>query len=154
MSPQEATLYLSFAWEQVTGEPASLELISVLWAQWALETGRGRWMVDYNYAGLKGRAPDGGLAHWWTWEETEKGPRRVRAKFRSYETAEEGARDYVELLWSRYPKAIAAAQRGDAISFVLELDDGGFFTERPKHYVGSVASLAAEFRRGHRAARF
>jgi hypothetical protein len=147
MSPEDAARHLTLALEQVTGEPATLELVSVLWGQWALETGRGRWMVDYNYAGLKGRAPDGGLANWWTWEETEKGPRRVRARFRSYETAEEGAIDYVALLFSRYPRALAAAQRGDAIAFVHELDNGKFFTERPGHYVGSVASLSLEFRR-------
>jgi hypothetical protein len=154
MTPQDATHHLSVAWEEVSGEPATIELISVLWGQWALETGRGRWMVDHNYAGLKGRAPGGGVANWWTWEETDKGARRVRARFRCYETATDGARDYVQLLWSRYPRAITAARRGDAVSFVLELDQGGFFTERPKHYVASVASLAIEFRRVHRAARF
>lgn len=151
MTAEEAARYLVYAWEQVSGEPATVDVVSVLWAQWALETGRGRWMVDYNYAGLKGRAPDGGLAHWWTWEETEEGPKRVRARFRSYEAPEEGALDYVRLLASRYPQALAAARRGDAVSFVLELDDGGFFTERPSHYTRSVASLAAEFRRDQRA---
>ena len=154
MTPQDATHHLAVAWEQVSGEPATVQVISVLWAQWALETGRGRWMVDYNYAGLKGRAPDGGIAHWWTWEETDDGPRRVRARFRSYETPQEGARDYVQLIWSRYPRAMAAARRGDAFAFVLELDQGGFFTERPGHYISSVSSLAIEFRRQHRAARF
>jgi len=149
MSPEDATRELASAWKRVTGEEATKQILSVLWAQWALETGRGRWMVDYNYAGLKGRAPDGGTGFWWTWEESKENPRRVRAQFRSYETAEHGALDYVSMLWVRYPKAITAARRGDAISFVLELDDGGFFTERPKHYVRSVASLALEFRRQH-----
>src|SRR5690606_15747615 len=107
-----------------------------------------------NYAGLKGRAPDGGLSHWWTWEETDEGARRVRARFRSYATPLEGALDYVNLIVDRYPRAAAAAREGNAFSFVLELDHGGFFTERPKHYVASVVSLAAEFRREHRATRF
>jgi len=147
MSPNDATRYLAQAWEHHTGERATEEVISVLWGQWALETGRGRWMVDYNYAGLKGRAPDGGTANWWTWEEADAGARRVRARFRSYEAPEHGALDYVEMLLRRYPKAVAAARRGDAVNFILELDHGGFFTERPEHYVRSVASLAREFRR-------
>lgn len=147
MTPEEATRYLAQAWVAVSGELPTPELLSVFWGQWALETGRGRWMSDYNFAGLKGRAPDGGLAHWWTWEETPQGPKRIRGRFRSYETAEEGAYDYVALLWHRYPKAVAAARRGDAVSFILELDQGGYFTERPAHYVRSVASLALEFRR-------
>jgi hypothetical protein len=154
MTAQDATLHLTAAWEEATGEPATLQVISVLWAQWALETGRGRWMVDYNYAGLKGRAPDGGAANWWTWEETDKGTRRIRARFRSYETASEGALDYVQLLLRLYPRAVKAAREGNASAFVLELEQGGFFTDCPKHYVPSVTSLALEFRRQHRAARF
>lgn len=154
MSPQDATRHLAWAWEKVTGEPATAEVISVFWAQWALETGRGRWMVDYNFAGLKGRAPDGGWAHWWTWEEAKDGPRRVRAKFRNYASAEDGASDYVDMLLRRYPRAVAAARRGEAANFILELDHGGYFTEIPKHYLRSVISLAREFRREQRAARF
>jgi flagellum-specific peptidoglycan hydrolase FlgJ len=154
MTQQDGARYLTAAWERETGEVATVEVISVLWAQWALETGRGRWMVDYNYAGLKGRAPDGGWSNWWTWEETEKGPRRVRAKFRNYASPDEGACDYVEMLLRKYPRAAAAARRGEAANFILELDKGGFFTELPKHYLGSVISLAREFRREQRALRF
>ncbi|MCE7894873.1 MAG: hypothetical protein DYH12_35075 [Sorangiineae bacterium PRO1] len=154
MSPNDATRYLAQAWEHLTGERATEEVISVLWGQWALETGRGRWMVDYNYAGLKGRAPDGGTANWWTWEEADDGARRIRARFRSYEAPEHGALDYVEMLLRRYPKALAAARRGDAVNFIFELDHGGFFTERPEHYVRSVASLAREFRRDNYAVLF
>jgi flagellum-specific peptidoglycan hydrolase FlgJ len=153
MSPQQATHHLTRAWEKVTGEIATPEVISVLWGQWALETGRGRWMVDYNYAGLKGIAPDGGWAYWWTWEEAAGGPHRVRARFRNYDSAEQGAEDYVNLLWRLYPKAVQAAKRGDAGAFIGELVDGGFFTEIPRHYRRSVVSLAAEFRRDTRALR-
>ncbi len=150
MSPNDATRHLAQAWEHLTNERATEDVISVLWGQWALETGRGRWMVDYNYAGLKGRAPDGGTANWWTWEEPkDKKDRalRIRARFRSYEAPEHGALDYVDMLLRRYPKAVAAARRGDAVNFILELDHGGFFTERPEHYVRSVVSLTREFRR-------
>jgi flagellum-specific peptidoglycan hydrolase FlgJ len=153
MSPQQATHHLTRAWEKVAGQEATLEVISVFWAQWALETGRGRWMVDYNYAGLKGVSPDGGWAHWWTWEETPSGPQRVRAKFRNYDSAALGAEDYVSLLLRLYPKAVAAAREGNAAKFIDELVDGGFFTEIPKHYKRSVMSLAAEFRRDTRALR-
>ncbi len=149
MSAQEATKTLALAFERVTGEEATKEAVSVLWAQWALETGRGRWMVDYNYAGLKGRAPDGGSAPWSTWEETDDGPRRVRSRFRAYESADHGAYDYVKLLSRRYPRAFASARIGDAQTFIARLDKGGFFTERPEHYVRSVMSLAREFLRKH-----
>ncbi|HMR08704.1 MAG TPA: hypothetical protein PKA88_23150 [Polyangiaceae bacterium] len=149
MSAEEATKTLALAFERATGAEATKEVVSVLWGQWALETGRGRWMVDYNYAGLKGRAPDGGSAPWSTWEETDEGPRRVRSRFRAYESADHGAYDYVKLLSRRYPSAFAAARRGDANTFIDQLDKGGFFTERPEHYTRSVISLAREFLRKH-----
>ncbi len=77
----------------------------------------------------------------------------MRARFRNYASADEGAHDYVNLLYRLYPQAVAAAKRGDAGSFITELVDGGFFTEIPKHYKRSVVSLAAEFRRESRALR-
>ena len=73
----------------------------------------------------------------------------MRSRFRAYESADHGAYDYVKMLARRYPAAFAAARRGDPQTFILRLDQGGFFTERPSHYVRSVISLAREFLRKH-----
>lgn len=154
MDPADAARHLGNAWEDVLSERASAKVVGVLWAQWALETGRGRWMVDYNFAGLKGRAPDGGSALWWTWEETEEGSRRVRSRFRAYATPEAGARDYIDMLRRRYPEAVDAARRGDAAGFIQALDRRGYFTEAPKAYGRAVLSLSREFMRGELSSRF
>lgn len=154
MEPGDAARHLAMAWEEVVGGRASAKIVSVLWAQWALETGRGRWMVDHNFAGLKGRAPGGGSAMWWTWEETDDGPKRIRGRFRAYSTPGEGARDYVEMLQRRYPECIEAARRGDTPTFILTLERRGYFTEKPDAYGRAVGSLAREFMRGELSSQF
>ncbi len=154
MEPADAARHLAVAWEAVIGEPANARTVSVLWAQWALETGRGRWMMDYNFAGLKGRGPSGGSAMWWTWEETDDGPKRIRGRFRAYASPDEGAKDYVDMLKRRYPECIEAARRGDTPTFILTLERRGYFTEKPKAYGRAVGSLAREFMRGELSSRF
>jgi hypothetical protein len=143
MEPTEAARALVVAWKQVHGTKPTGRVLSVLWAHWALETGRGRWMVDHNFAGLKGHAPDGGSALWWTWEHTDAGRRRVRTRFRAYPTFEAGARDYVETI-CRHPQATAAARRGDATAFIEALDRRGYFDEKPSGYARAVEQIARE----------
>lgn len=148
MSPRAAAHHLARAWAEVTGSQATVETLSVLWAHWAHETGRGRRMVDYNFAGLKGRAPSGASSVWWTTERTGTETKRVRCRFRAYATAEEGARDYVRMLHARFDDAFAAAAAGDARGFVRGLGEDGFFTAAHWDYERSLRSLAFEFREG------
>lgn len=148
MQPEEAAQHLSDAWEKVLGKPPPDEALALLWAQWALETGRGRWMVDFNFAGVKGKAPRGGSAVWWTSEGSDddaRRVRRVRSRFRAYRSAEEGARDYVGMLKRRYPEAIRAARRGDAQGFVHALAKRGYFTSEPDAYCRALGSLSRQF---------
>lgn len=145
LEPRDAVRAMADAWEQVHGSRPDARVMSVLWAEWALETGRGRWMVDHNFAGLTGRAPEGGSALWWSWEQTESGRRRVRSRFRAYPSFEAGARDYVELV-ARYPGALAAARRGDAAAFVAALDGKDAFGRKSEAHQREVERLAAEFR--------
>lgn len=145
MRPEEAAQHLADAWQSVFGKPPPDEALAVLWAQWALETGRGRWMVDFNFAGVKGKAPQGGSAVWWTSEGSDADSRRVRSRFRAYRSAEEGARDYVRMLKRRYPAAIRAARRGDAKGFVHALAKRGYFTSEVDAYSRALGSLARQF---------
>jgi hypothetical protein len=113
MRPEEATGHLRDAFTEVLGTPPSGGALSILWAHWALETGRGLWMRDYNFAGIQGVAPDGGSAVWWTSERLEGETQRVRLRFRAYATPTDGAIDYVRQLRDRFPLALDAARAGD-----------------------------------------
>jgi flagellum-specific peptidoglycan hydrolase FlgJ len=146
LEESEAAAHLARAWHTVQHAKAKPATLALLWAHWAHETARGRRMHAYNFAGLKGRGPSGASVVIWTRE----GPRPsalVKRTFRAYSTPEEGARDYVELLASRYPSALRAARRGDVTAFANALDMGGYFTGDSSEYLRALTSLSLEFRR-------
>lgn len=145
MEEEEAALYLAAAWRSIFQMPIDDATLAILWSHWALETGRGQRMVKYNFAGLKGTAPAGGSVQLWTQEKEDEAAARVRRRFRAYSSPEEGARDYILLLKSRYPRALRAANRGSPIDFVRALEDGNYFTEDPDLYLRAVISLWREF---------
>jgi flagellar protein FlgJ len=150
MESEDARRHLARAWAKVMHQPAPAEAVALLLAHWALETGHGFAMSDHNFAGLKGRAPGGGSALWWTWERGAQGKlERVRARFRAYATPEEGARDYLSILKDRYADALTAAQRGDADSFVNALERRGYFTEATDDYRRAIRSLTRSFAERH-----
>lgn len=146
LSPRDAAAELSRAWQAVLGERAPPGGIAVLWAQWALETGRGAAMVGYNFGGLKGQAPGGGSTVQWTHEGHGASLRRTRDRFRAYTSPRAGARDYVRTLAERYPEALAEARRGNAAGFVDALARRRYFTADPAAYRRGVQRLAYQYR--------
>jgi len=145
MTPADAARHLSAAYEARFGKPPSARTLGVLWAQWALETGRGASMVGHNFGNVKGRGPSGRSFETTTVEGFGANAHGVRDRFRVYDTPAEGARDYLSLLDRRYPEALKSAQNGDAARFGRELERGGYFTADPTKYRPALVSLAAEF---------
>lgn len=144
LGEDEAAVHLVRAWISVAGTAPSAETLSLLWAQWAHETGRGRRMRGFNFAGIKGSGPEGDSFVAWTREVTSRSEQRTRDTFRAYSTPEGGAHDYVRLISSRYPAAWRAAVRGDVTRFVRALDLGGYFTDSDRAYSRALSSLARE----------
>jgi len=133
---------LRTAWKTVTGEDASDDTLAVLTAHWAHETGNGKSMMNFNFAGLKGKGPSGLSVACSTREGYGENAVRIVDNFRAYRTAEEGATDYVSLLERRYPKAVEAARGGDASGFVSALKDRGYFTDNLDTYQARVSQLS------------
>lgn len=128
-----ASALLGRAWQAVLGNAPAPESVAVLTAQWALETDTGRAMQGNNFGGIKA-APGAAGASFHTVEGHGAGRREVTARFRVYGTAYAGAEDYVRLLASRYPAALAAAHLGDVPGFAKALAQGGYFTADPHAY--------------------
>jgi hypothetical protein len=145
LAPETAERVLAQAWSEETGTVLDPAGLAILWAHWALETGRGARMVGHNFAGLKGAGPTGGTVPLWTRERRENETVRVRRHFRAYLSPEDGARDYVALLRTRYPEAFRAAIRGHVNDFVTGLWNGGYFTDDPSVYLRAMRSLWSEF---------
>lgn len=152
LGEEVAARELARAFSAVVHTDASPAALAVLWAQWAHETARGRRMHGYNFAGIKGRGPSGASVVVWTREGRGTGE-LVKRTFRAYRTPAEGARDYLDLLASRYPSALRAARAGDVVRFVNALDSGGYFTADSQDYLRALTSLSLEcLRRGLAAA--
>jgi hypothetical protein len=142
LSGSQAAGALQAAWHGAVGRPPSPETLSILVGQWAHETGRGSAMLNYNFGGLKGAGPSGSSTVYATHEGFGASATQTRDRFRAYDSAQQGASDYLSLLQRRYPDAVQAAERGDAGGFVQALKSGGYFTGDPAAYTKSVASLA------------
>jgi hypothetical protein len=144
VTPEQARALIADALEHVTGEKPTPESVAILTAQWAHETGRGASMYNYNFAGIKGTGPSGLTVAQRTREGWGATERTIVDNFRAYQTAEEGARDYVGLLKARFPAALDAAKQGDPGGTVRALKQAGYFTGDEGAYTRSVTKIAKE----------
>lgn len=140
----EAASALQGAWHELTGHAPSQETLSILVGQWAHETGRGSAMLNFNFGGIKGSGPTGASTVYRTREGSGADEIQIRDTFRAYESAEQGAADYLSLLSRRYPDALQAAERGDATGFVQALKARGYFTGDEASYIKSVSALSRQ----------
>ena len=140
-SRAEIRAALERAEERLTGRPPSPAFLDVVTAHACLETGSGRSMFNFNFGGIKGTGPSGLTASART-HEWEDGTRyRTRARFRAYESLDEGAQDYLSLLHRRYAPALSAAERGDVDGFTHALKSVGYFTGPEGHYANDLRGL-------------
>ncbi len=128
---------LGSAWSALLGSAPTPRAISILTAHWALETDAGRCMPGHNFAGIKA-SPSARGAEFHTVEGHGSNRREVTARFRVYDSVEAGARDYVHLLATRFPAALAAARAGSAAGFTQALAHGGYFTADPVAYASGL----------------
>lgn len=150
LTSTRAEALLGEALARVTGQPPDKKTTQILTAHWALETDGGRCMPGHNFAGIKATGSASGAAY-----RTREGygahERQIVARFRSYDSAQAGAHDYVQLLASRYPAALAAARRGSSDDFSHELARGGYFTADPHLYAQGLAQRLSALEHGSEA---
>jgi hypothetical protein len=150
LSARDAHALLGSAWSAVVGSSPSPGAVAILTAHWALETDGGRCMPSHNFGGIKAapRVPGAELR---TVEGHGAGRREVTARFRSYDSAQAGAQDYVHLLATRYPAALSAAAAGNAPAFAHALADGGYFTADPAAYAAGLKQRLDDLAHGRAA---
>jgi flagellum-specific peptidoglycan hydrolase FlgJ len=143
LTPDEASRAIREALNRATGTAPNDQTVALLTAQWAHETAHGASMYNYNFGGIKGTGPSGLTVAQRTKEGWGHNERSVTDHFRAYESAQDGANDYVKLLMAHYPEALTAASRGDASGFVHGLKQRGYFTGDERAYERSVTSISA-----------
>lgn len=145
MTPAAAARYLREAYTQLTGSPPSNRVLSVLLGQWAIESGTGTRMYNFNYGGVKipRRGWEGGRVQLPT-HETVNGQRvATQAWFQAYGTAEEGARAYLQNIIRNYSEALAAVDRtGNPRAYGEYM--GRYHTGDNAEYAQDVAHYAAD----------
>lgn len=144
LTAEQAMTAIAAAFEAQTGRALSSSGRALLTAQWAHETGHGTSMFNYNFGGIKGAGPNGLSVAQRTREGFGSSERTITDGFRAYDSAEQGAQDYVRLLLSRYGSAVEAAEQGDAGAFVRSLRTKGYFTGDPSAYQRSIACIARQ----------
>jgi hypothetical protein len=142
LSGEEAASALSDAWRGVMGRAPTAKQLSLLTAQWSLETGGGRSMMNNNFGGIKGRSPEGLTVAYKTKEGYGATERTITDHFRAYSSAKAGAEDYVRLLKARFPQAMEAVKSGDPTAFAHALKSEGYYTGSEEDYTKAVASLS------------
>ncbi len=142
LSGTQASEAIRAAYVSVTGEQPSHGTLAILTSHWALETGHGKGMYNYNFAGIKGRGPEGLTAVMNTREGYGETAVQIRDGFRAYTSAEAGAQDYVSLLQRKFGNALEAARAEEPARFAQELRAGGYYTGDPALYAKGVTQLA------------
>jgi hypothetical protein len=123
------------------GAKPPAQLVDVLTAQASLETASGASMYNFNFGGIKGHAPDGGTASLRTHEVLGGKDVVIRDGFRAYASLDDGARDYVHTMKTRFGGAVEAATRGDVAGFAGALKRSGYYTASESDYAHGLASL-------------
>ena len=151
--PSDATASLNFVSEMLPhAEAAARELgipARVLVAQAALETGWGKHQIknsdgtsSYNFFGIKADAGWNGSRVNKTTVEYENGsPQKQVAAFRSYASAEEAFKDYVDFLRTQPRYAVALDHGGDASRFAHGLQKAGYATDPA--YAAKIGKIAS-----------
>ena len=176
VTPEQVFLSLATAWQMVVGQPPSRDVLHILHAQSALETGHWKAVMNYNLGGAKKH----GTCDWTHFTTTERlsfetadkyisssrpgaevtvlkvepGFKTLRFSgkqsincFPSWEDLDSAARDHVALLMRRFPSAIDRAKAGDVDGYVKELKRRGYFTASEDDYMKAVRSISKRYTR-------
>ncbi len=133
---------LSRALQSATGQRPSSSTVDVLAAQVSLETARGDQMFNFNFGGIKGAGPSGQTATYTTREVLGGQDVRLQQGFRAYGSLDEGAQDYVSVLHTRFPDALAHAAAGDVVGFAHALKQAHYYTASEQQYTQGLLAVA------------
>jgi hypothetical protein len=127
--------------ESSGGDKPSEPLVEVLTAHASLETASGDKMYNFNFAGIKGRSPEGTTAICRTKEVLGGHEVTIKDGFRAYSTIDAGARDYVRTMKGQFSGALAPAARGDVAGFASALKSAHYYTASEADYARGLSSL-------------
>jgi peptidoglycan hydrolase-like protein with peptidoglycan-binding domain len=139
------------AFAALIGGAPSNSTLAILVAQSALECARWASMHCFNFGNMRPPRDWAGsycqfrcnekIDGAWVWFD----PPAPGSNFVAFETAEDGARYYLEQLQKRWPEAWYAAIKGNSVDFVHGLKEHGYFTADEAPYRAAVQRLCKEY---------
>jgi hypothetical protein len=148
---ETAASALSVAYLLLTGRLPREKVLALLLAQSALETGHWKKIHNHNFGNVKAGAGYPLIVQFRCSEVDENGvetfydPPDPHCNFRAYETAADGAVDYLKIL-QRRPHWWRGLHTEDPSAFVDALaTPPKYFTANPEKYKGTLASLYKGF---------
>lgn len=150
----EAAQVLEQAWVSLFGYKPSINSLAVLFAQFGLETGYGKFSHAWNWGNVKSAPNDG---YCWTdfkcneiigGKEVWFEPPSPYCRFRAFKTALDGAINYVAFVSqkTRYAKAWQEVINGNPEAYAVELKLAGYFTADLALYTKGVVSICNAFK--------
>lgn len=144
LGPVEFANVLAKGFEMAFGRPPTIEELGGGWAQATLENGMNPKLPNNNIGNIK--ATDGwvnsGNPYFikGTIEFTSDGKKYKEegTKWRAFNTPEEGAKSYWELIGGRYKQALNWMSSGDPESAAIALGLKGYYTASVKKYSGAM----------------
>jgi hypothetical protein len=133
---------LGRALKAATGGSPSGRTVDVLAAQVSLETAHGGAMYNNNFGGIKGASPSGATANCMTHEVLNGQDVTLQQGFRAYGSLDEGARDYINVLQTRFPQAYAQALTGNVDGFAHALKQSHYYTASESQYAAGLRASA------------
>lgn len=91
-------------------------------------------MFNFNFGGIKGASPRGETANYMTREVLDGQSVHLQQGFRAYSSLDEGAKDYVSVLRTRFPAAFAQAVAGNVDGFAHALKQSHYYTAPEQEY--------------------
>ena len=148
LDPEEATKAIAAGYKLVTGKAPSKDVLRLLVGQWALETGNGKSVHNYNFGNKKASSGDQYHQFFRCWElvngqKVWYDPPSPVCKFAAYKSAAEGAAAYIELL-KRRDHWWKGLHTGTTAGFVKGLTTKpAYFTDNPSTYAKGLDARAA-----------
>jgi hypothetical protein len=130
------------ALESQTGGRPNSRTVDVLAAQVSLETAHGGSMYNFNFGGIKGASPQGETANYTTREVLDGHSVTLQQGFRAYRSLDDGARDYVSVLRTRFPQAYQQAIAGNVDGFAHALKQSHYYTAPEAQYASGLKAAA------------
>lgn len=152
----ELAAVLRDAHTHVFGEPPSADCLAVAWAQCAFEHGHGRFLDCYCIGNVTADRSWGGDYFVIVFSRDRNpydAPKDSTAttfemRFRAFDDAIDGARNYWETLQHHYASALLAFEGGNPAVAAMRLKAAGYFTAPLEPYQRSMVSLC-DYARKH-----